>query len=72
MQTTNNKKTTQTNLSSELILMSRLEVTKVLKCSISTVKRYQSEGKLPPIYLTKRLVRYRQADLLNLIKICAA
>ncbi len=44
-------------------LVSREQAAKFLACSIETVKRLQRSGKLQPVALAERLVRYRLADV---------
>jgi len=56
----------------EMTLLSRKEVAAMWGVSIMTVKRKQAEGKLRPIYLSSRMVRYRLEDVRNATEQAAA
>jgi len=53
----------------EDVLLSRADAARILKCSVKTVDRLCSEGKLTRIHSSKRAVRIRLSDLKQMIGI---
>ena len=53
--------TTQKNI--EQCLIDRKQLASRWSCSVLTIKRREKEGLLKPVHLSKRLVRYRLADI---------
>ena len=58
-------KTTTTN---NMSLISRKQASAMLGVSTMTVKRYQKRGKLNPVYLSSRSIRYRIQDVQDFIQ----
>lgn len=46
-------------------LLTPREVTQRLRCSVSTLRRLTRSGRLPVVWISERLPRYRATDLKN-------
>lgn len=53
---------------SELSLLTRREVAEVLKVSTRTIQRMELRGRITPVYLSSKAVRYRRSDIIELIR----
>ncbi len=50
----------------ELGLIDRLTLAARWRCSVMSLKRMQRDGRLQPVTLGKRLIRYRLADIVTI------
>ena len=54
-------------MSQDATLATRREACDLLKISMSTLERWERQGKLTPVRLSPGVVRYRRSDLERLI-----
>jgi predicted site-specific integrase-resolvase len=54
------------NLPGQQPLISRPALAERWECHVETIKRWEREGRLHPVGLSSRLVRYRMAEILAL------
>lgn len=55
--------TMKKNLPDAARLISRRELSERWDCSVENLKRYEKRGRLKPIKLSKRFLRYRLSDI---------
>jgi predicted site-specific integrase-resolvase len=55
-------------MSNTNLLLKRLEVARLLRVTSRTIRNYELSGKLHPVRLNQRVLRYKAADVQRLIE----